>query len=163
VLSGELVGRVGRSPVVGVYLDDGSGAKMSWFVDSSVAVQREGDELVTTLTLTNTAPAGGAGLPSYMTGTTLPKGDVRTNFDLYAPTGGAIRAVTVDGAPTDVFRARYQGLDVAEWAAQLSPGQSVTVKVRMSSPDSLTGEPRIRVTPAARGQHIVVTSNSSHS
>jgi hypothetical protein len=158
VISGELVGNDGRSPVVGVYLDDGSAAKMSWFVDSDVVVRREGAELVTTLTLTSTAPAGGRGLPSYMTGTALARGNVRTNYDLYAPTGGKVTAVTVDGRATDVFHATYRGLDVAEWTAELAPGRSVTVEARMSVGAGYTGPPRARVTPAARGQHVSVVT-----
>jgi len=161
VISGELVGHDGRSPVVGVYLDDGSAAKMSWFVDSTVEVRRTGDEIVTTLTLKNTAPAGGKGLPSYMTGTMLTPGNVRTNYDLYAPTRGKVTSVSIDGKKTEVFRATYHGLDVAEWTAELAPGRSVTVEAHMSVDSSYSGKTHVRVTPAARGQHISVTSDSA--
>jgi hypothetical protein len=159
VISGELGGHDGRSPVVGVYLNDGSAAKMSWFVDSTIDVRRTDGELVTTLTLKNTAPAGGRGLPSYLTGTMLPRGNVRTNYDLYAPTGGKVTSVSIDGKKTEIFRATYHGLDVAEWTAELAPGQSVTVEALMSVDSSYTGKPHVRATPAARGQHISVHSD----
>ncbi|MDM7855459.1 DUF4012 domain-containing protein [Cellulomonas alba] len=160
VISGDLVGHDGSSPVVGVYLDDGSAAKMSWFVDSTIEVRRTADEIVTTLTLKNTAPAGGKGLPSYMTGGMLTPGDVRTNYDLYAPTGGKVTSVTIDGKKTDVFHATYHGLDVAEWTAELAPGASVTVEAHMSVNPSYSGKPHVRATPAARGQHISVHSDA---
>ena len=74
VLSGELVGVQGDSPVVGVYLNDGSAAKIGYYLRTDVAAtsiqcRTDGSQALTvTVTLTNTAPANAATLPPYLTG-----------------------------------------------------------------------------------------------
>jgi len=165
-VAGEVTGRDGGSPVVGVYLNDGSGAKMSWYLDTAVAAAVEqcaadGTRTVgVDLTLTNTGPRGGAGLPSYVLGSYLDRpGNVRTNYDLYAPAGGTLEGLTVDGEETEVFEARYRGLDVASWTVELEPGASTTVHATFSVPADLPGPVLVSTTPTARSSSPAVETS----
>lgn len=165
-LAGAVTGRDGTRPVVGVYLNDGSAAKMSWFLEETVTAREtctpRGRRVEVTLEMRSTAPAGGAGLPAYVTGTVLPAGDVRTGYDLYAPYGGLVEQVVVDGEPTEVFHAAYQDLDVASWTAQLAPGDRTTVVATMSVPDGLPGPVLVSRTPTAHaGGDVTVPSRGT--
>src|SRR5690606_15114577 len=66
VLSGELSGTRGESPVVGVFLNDGSASKIGFYLESDVRVDpgqcnADGSQIVElTVTLTSTAPADAA-------------------------------------------------------------------------------------------------------
>ena len=71
VLSGELVGVRGKSPVIGVYLNDGSAAKIGYYLRTDVVATPTGcrpggaQTVNVKVTLTNTAPANAADLPPY--------------------------------------------------------------------------------------------------
>jgi hypothetical protein len=55
------------------------------------------------VTLTSTAPGNAASLPPYLaSGNVIPKGEVRTNVLLYAPSGGRVDDVrkNVIGTPS---------------------------------------------------------------
>ncbi len=162
-LAGEVTGRDGESPVVGVYLNDGSGAKMSWYLDTTVAAavercEADGSRVVgVDLTLTNTGPAGGAGLPAYVVGEHLDTpGNVRTNYDLYAPAGGTLESVEIDGTPEEIFESTYLDLDVASWTTELAPGASTTIHATFTVPADLPGELRLSTTPTAHDVHPIV-------
>ncbi len=165
VLSGELRGSVGDRPVVGVFLNDGSAAKMSYYLDTEVRLTTEecrpdGTRAVrASLRMTNTSPDP-ATLPAYLRGSVLEPGQVRTNYLFYAPTGGAIEQVWIDGAKEGVGAFEHHGLAVAGWTARLSPGESVLVEARMAVPAELSGDAVLRTTPAARGQVVEVTGGS---
>src|SRR5665647_964931 len=87
VLSGELVGVEGRSPVIGIYLNDGTAAKIGYYLRTDVVATPTGcrpdgsQTLTVRVTLTNTAPADAADLPPSLTGggNIVPAGQVRTN------------------------------------------------------------------------------------
>ena len=74
MFSGGLVGADGTSPVIGLYLNDGSAAKIGYYLSTDVAAtstacRPDGSQAVTVkVTLTNTAPANAADLPPYLTG-----------------------------------------------------------------------------------------------
>lgn len=164
-IAGEVTGREGDSPVVGVYLNDGSGAKMSWYLDTAVSAEvrrceADGSRLVDVeLSLENTGPAGGAGLPAYVVGDYLDTpGNVRTTYDLYAPAGGALEAVEIDGEPEEIFETTYLGLDVAQWATELAPGERTTVRATFSVPAELSGDLVVSTTPTAHGDHPKVAT-----
>ena len=88
------------------------------------------------VTLTNTAPADAADLPPYIaSGNAIPKGQVRTNVLLYAPSGGRVDDVRVIGADQGVFSQTHNGLSVVGKTVQLKPGQRIVLTY-----DILTGK-----------------------
>lgn len=162
VLAGELEGSVGSRPVVGVFLNDGSAAKMSYYLDTEVGVETlecraDGSRLMrVSLRMANTAPDP-ATLPPYVTGAVLEPGQVRTNFLIYAPAGAVIEQVLLDGTAEGVASFEHHGLAVAGWSARLDPGAARLVEADLVVPAELDGELILRSTPAARGRSVQVT------
>jgi uncharacterized protein DUF4012 len=163
VLSGELTGVDGRSPVIGVYLNDGTAAKIGYYlrtdvVATSTTCHPDGSQSVdVTVTMTNTAPKNAAELPPYIaSGNAVPKGQVRTNVLLYAPAGGRVDDVTVSDGEQGVFSHTHDGLAVVGRTVQLSPGQKVAIDYDVLSGPAQPGNPLLRVTPLIFGKNRVI-------
>lgn len=159
-IAGELRGQFEDRPIVGVFVNDGSAAKIGYYLDSRVTLEsmqcrpNGSQELHLQIELTSTAPADAAtALPDYVTGAGsdyVDPGDMRFNLLLYAPTGGAITAVNASDGSEGVLSQLHQGLPVAARSVLLGPGESASFEVTMlSGPDS-TGDPLLRLTPGAR-------------
>jgi hypothetical protein len=165
VLSGELVGVEGRSPVIGVYLNDGTAAKIGYYLSMDVVATAstchpDGSQSVSVkVTLTNTAPRNAADLPPYIaSGNVVPKGQVRTNVLLYAPTGGRVDDVRVSSGAPGVFSQTHDGLAVVGRTVQLKPGQSEVIDYDVLTGTSQPGTPVLRVTPLILGTSRVLQS-----
>ena len=158
-LSGELTGSRGDSPVVGVYLNDGTAAKMGYYLRTDVAARTVrclpggGQQVAVTVTLTSTAPADAASLPPYLTGAGLvvPAGQVRTNVLLYAPDGGRVESVRQGDADAGVFAQHHDGLAVVGKTVELGPGDSVQLDYDVVTGIYHTGAPVLRTTPMTAG------------
>ena len=162
VLSGELVGVQGDSPVIGVYLNDGTASKIGYYLRTDVAAtatqcRPDGSQAVSVaVTLTSTAPANAADLPPYIaSGNVIPKGEVRTNVLLYAPKGGQVENVRVSRGEQGVFSQTHNGLAVVGKTVQLKPGETVTLDYDVSTGRGQRGPPVLRVTPVTLGRNIV--------
>jgi hypothetical protein len=163
VLSGELVGVQGKSPVIGLYLNDGSAAKIGYYLRTDVLAtstgcRADGSQAVTVrVTLTNTAPANAAELPPYLTGggAVVPEGEVRTNVLIYAPSGGRVEDVRVSGGEPGVFSQTHNGLAVVGRTVQLKPGERIVIDYDVLSGQRQPGHPVLRVTPVTLGKIIV--------
>ncbi|NMM16976.1 MAG: DUF4012 domain-containing protein [Cellulomonas sp.] len=168
VLSGELRGVVGSSAVVGVYLNDGTEAKMGYYLDLKVTgtateCLADGSQLIhVSATLTSTAPADAAKLPVYLTGggAVVPRGQTRTNVLIYAPAGGGIESSRVNSAPGSLFAQTHDGLSVGALTITLEPGQTSTVELDVRSGPRQTGDPVIRLTPTAHSSGPVVVASA---
>ncbi|WNB85215.1 DUF4012 domain-containing protein [Cellulomonas sp. ATA003] len=166
-LLGEHLGEQGTSPVLGVYLNDGSAAKMGYYLRRDVVVQStecaaDGTRTLTaSVTLTSTAPADAADLPPYLTGALLPPGEVRANVLVYAPLGGYVDSVRVNGADAGVFSQRHHGLAVVGRTVQLEPGESVQIDLDVVAAMGQTGDPVVRTTPLASGDVQVLPGHCS--
>ena len=95
----------GAAPYVGVFLNDGTGAKMQYYLDHEVEVLPTGcnsegrQRLRVSVRLRSTAPANARELPVSVIGPGFgaAPGAMRMSVFLYAPIGGWIDASTVDG------------------------------------------------------------------
>ncbi len=168
VLAGELRGDAGGRPVVGVFLNDGSQAKMSWYLDTDVAVtgggcRADGTGLLdVAVTLTNTlTPDQVATLPPYVTGSgnVVPKGEVRTNVVIYAPTGGLVDDVAITGGEPGVTSQIHDGLAAVGKTTQLAPGASVTISARVTTGSLPADRVILRTTPTAKGDKSVTVAD----
>ena len=163
VLSGALVGVQGDSPVIGLYLNDGSAAKIGYYLRTDVAAtstacRPDGSQAVNVkVTLTNTAPANAADLPPYLTGggNVIPKGEVRTNVLLYAPSGGRVADVRVSSGAQGVFSQTHDGLAVVGRTVQLKPGQRIVIDYNIITGRAQPGIPVLRVTPVVLGRNVM--------
>jgi hypothetical protein len=156
-LAGELPTSTPTAPRFGVYLNDGTGAKMDYYlgaefgVGESVCRQDGRSTYVVEITLRNDAPADAAtSLPRYVTGGGafgVPPGLVSTNVAVYAPSAGVFMEGSVDGQPAAVQTATDSGLSVVQVQATLSPGQSTTIKLAFLGGEGTGGPAVLERTP----------------
>lgn len=170
----ELAGRriAGELPVgedgplqVGVYVNDSTGSKMSYFLrhDTEVEVDsctREGAELTGRLVVYSDTPDGVASLPVPVTGSAeygVPRGVQLDTFLLVGPAGGEISDIRIDGQATDEDLAVYRGRPVAKVPLWLEPQARLEVTWRMTAPRTATDEVVVRVTPQVKQGDQIVT------
>ncbi len=159
-IAGELsVQRPG--PSVGIYLNDTTESKMSYYLDYQAGVVARsctGDrqDLVGTMTLTNDTPPDAASLPPSVTGyfphnDDVPPGGQSVLIYLMSPSGGTVTDIEIDGRDVgEPAVTEYEDRSVASIPLTLDPGQSVTIEFAMRTGRSQAGEIRLDVTPGAR-------------
>jgi hypothetical protein len=172
VVEGALPEQDGDRPTVGVFLNDGTGAKLGYYLKGSVAV-RPGDcredgrrELRLAIGLRSSAPR--TGLSPLVVGTLglAPPYTVRTNVMIFSPTGGGVGTVRRDGRPARIGGGYERGRAVGVLRVDLRPGQSTTLDVTVLTgvvPAGGTDEPAPTVwtTPGVSPWSITVDSAAS--
>ncbi len=164
-IAGEVSETPTATPEVGVYLNDGTGAKMSVFLDHEVQVTSASCEngrqtLAARLRVTSDTPLNVADLPETVTGfddgfgDTVRRGDQLVVADLYAPVGGTIRDLAFDAEPLpNPAVNNIAGREVVSVGLPLEPGQTRVVTWTMvSGPDQVLPT-EVRVTPGARSEN----------
>lgn len=164
-----LGGRVPRetgteNPFVGVFLNDGTGAKMQYFLEHRVDVapiscNTEGrQEIEVTITLRSTAPPDPAQLPPYVVGMAeelgVQPGAQRVNTHVYAPSGGWIESASVDGRELPFNELPHLGRPVASRTMEIAPGQQRRMTYTLMSGLEQTGAANLRVTPGVHGDGV---------
>lgn len=147
MLAGGLPASTADEAPFAMYLNDGTGSKMDYYLASSVEVVsggcpviEPGQNLTLRITLTNTAPAdAGTALPDYITGgrwfVDLPKGDILTIAHVFAPRDFRLVRKSVDGVEGGTASQFAFGRSLASWGPTLSPGQSSTLELAYLTPD----------------------------
>ena len=165
-VGGALPASDGDRPFVGVFLNDGTAAKMHFYLRQEVRVAASTcavdgyRHLSVDVTLTSAAPPdAGVVLPVSVTGDGaggLPPGVIRSQVLVYGSVDGAVRTVE-DGAGLVPFLAKEeQGRPVAVFFADLLPGESRTFTVGLLASLAQTGEPEVRTTPGVAPSLIAV-------
>lgn len=157
-VAGELTPGRSDAPQVGIYLNDSTGAKMSYYLryDAQVTATscRAGvQSLSGHLTIRSTAPAdAGTTLPAYVTGGGQYGVDAGTqivNVQIYGPAGGTVDAIRTDGATDEAQQAgSLDGRPVRQIWVLLEPGATSDVTWTMTSGPGQVGAPRLAVTPS---------------
>ncbi|MDQ0767971.1 hypothetical protein QF031_000720 [Pseudarthrobacter defluvii] len=171
MVSGSVSGPSVSPAQFGVYFNDGTGAKMDFYMRRTVQLIKEcpadGYEQTTVrITSTNTAPAdAGASLPSYVTGGGVfgvAPGSVQTNIIAYGPVQANVESATVDGQKTPFAPYSHANRPVGIVAQQLGPGDSKTVEFTFGKIVQHT-EPNVVVTPTVQQVKDVIlpTENAS--
>lgn len=168
VLSGDLRGKDRDSAVLGVYLNDGTQAKLGYYLDLSIDAQAtecrpDGSQIVhAVVTLTYNAPPDAAELPAYLVGldNIVPLGDLRTNVLIYAPEGGGIESVRVKPDPQGLLAQIHDGLGVGGRTFTFKPGESGSLDMDIVTGKEQTGDLHIRSTPTARQKGDAVVASS---
>lgn len=156
-LTGDLPASDAATQRFGIYFNDATGAKMDYYLDTQVAVGQmvcRKDQRPTyraEVTLTNTAPTDAATrLPPYVTGAGafgVDPGRVRTQVAVYGPKGSGFLGSASDNKPFPLHSALDSGYPVAQFTAELGPGESKTVIVDMLGNVPFTGDLRVQKTP----------------
>jgi hypothetical protein len=171
-----LGGRIPRepgedSPFVGVFLNDGTGAKMQYFLDHEVDVRPVGcntaerQELAVTVTLRSRAPENVAALPPYVVGMAeqlgIQPGAMRVNVHLYAPIGGWIESSAVDGEEIPLSELEHLGHPVGSRTIEIGPGETRKLTYTVMSGLDQPGKVNVRVTPGVRGGGVGVVRDAA--
>lgn len=170
-LSGSIFGKSVAAAQFGVYFNDGTGAKMDYYVKRTVQLVKECTrddygQVKVRITSTNTAPADAAtSLPAYVTAGGVfgvPAGTVQTNVIAYGPVQANVETATVDGTKTDFAAHRHADRPVGTVTVALAPGQSSTVELTFGKIVQ-HAEPTVVVTPSVQPVKdvILATENSA--
>ncbi|MFJ4267050.1 DUF4012 domain-containing protein [Paenarthrobacter nicotinovorans] len=155
----------------GVYFNDGTGAKMDYWVKRTVQVAknctRDGyREVVVRVTSTNTAPADAAtALPAYVTGAGafgVPPGSVQTNVVAYGPVQSNVDTVVKDGSKIPFAAQRHDQRSVGTTTIVLAPGESSTLDFSFTHIVQ-QAKPELVVTPTTQPLHDVILDDASAS
>lgn len=162
---GGMVSGVAVAPTqFGVYFNDGTGAKMDYWVKRTVQVvkdcTRDGyREVSLKVTSTNTAPADAAtALPAYVTGDGtfgIPAGTVQTNVVAYGPDQSNIDTVVKDGQQISFAAQRHGQRSVGTSTIQLPPGASSSLVFNFGHIVQ-HAQPVIAVTPTTQPVNEVI-------
>ncbi|GAB3069951.1 hypothetical protein GCM10027186_24690 [Micromonospora schwarzwaldensis] len=140
-------------PTVGVFLNDGSGAKLGYYLRFSAtltvgACQPDGRrELRLRVTVHSTAPR--SGLTESVTGMAL-SGDkytARTFVSVHTPSGGAVLAGRLDGRATAMGSGLDRRRQVAVANVEVGPGQTRTLDVTLLTGQNGAGTADLVLTP----------------
>ncbi|MCW2786119.1 MAG: hypothetical protein JWP74_2636 [Marmoricola sp.] len=145
-------------PAVGIYLSDGTMAKMDYYLNaghqvvatscSAAGVQTYGVSLF----FASTAPKNAAStLPSYVLGPTNPvPGRTVVNIFAIAPRGGGTPTFTVLGKAFRAKKLSIGGRPASELAIPLPAGGALPVRVTMTSAPGQRGPTAFAMTPTVR-------------
>lgn len=151
-------------PVLGVYFNDDTYSKISWYASASTVVGegvKNPDGTTTydvTTTLTNTiTPEEAASAPTYVYGNNGDKREASDMLDFvffYAPAGGSITDFqTSDGALFEdygVAEATLSGLQVLRMRTHLLAGETATFTYKVTVSADATEPLTVRTTPLAQ-------------
>ncbi len=145
-------------PDVGIYLNDGGGSKLDYYLDYDVGVasrrcQATRQYLDVTVHLKSRVPADPSGLPDYVAANVvgIPRGVIRTTLLAYAPVGGRVEEASVDGHAVTLDTQDHDGRPVAAQTIDLAPGSRHTLTYRMVTGRGQTARTRLQVTPGVGG------------
>lgn len=163
-LGGAVSGPSVGGAAFGAYFNDGTGAKMDYYVQRTVqlvqACHSKGLPTFTLkVTLTNTAPEDAAtSLPTFVTGGgkfgTEP-GRVQTNTVVYGPTQARIENARIDGESVPLGSYQHNQRPVGVLTSKLGPGESATMEFDFANVVQKS-EPTLDVTPTAQSKQEVI-------
>ena len=153
-----------ESPTIGVFLNDGTAAKLDYYLREKVGVTSAAScpagqiGLHVLVTLTSTVPADAKGLPAYVTGEAtagVSLGTMGTQVVVTAPVGGSIVSATVNGVRSSMGTGNESGRSEGLVFVDLAPGETKTIDVQLVTADLPADirahglDPNLRLTPLA--------------
>lgn len=163
-ISGSISGSSISPAQFGVYFNDGTGAKMDYYVKRSVQLFKECtvdgySQVKVRIKSTNTAPANAAdSLPPYVTGAGafgVPAGTVQTNIVAYGPVQSNVETAIADGKKITFASQLHSGRPVGTVTVALPPGKSSTIEFTFGKIVQHS-EPVLAVTPTVQSREDVV-------
>jgi hypothetical protein len=163
-LSGSISGPSVAPAQFGVYFNDGTGAKMDYYMKRTVQLIQECPadkylQITVRVTSTNTAPSDAAtSLPAYVTGGGafgIAPGTVQTNVTAYGPVQANLAGASQAGQPVSVSSNRHDGRPVGTTTVTLAPGETSTVDIQFNKIVQHSS-PEVRVTPTVQDVRDVI-------
>lgn len=165
-VSGSIAGPSISPAHFGVYFNDGTGAKMDYYVKRTVQLVEEcpnGEygQVKVRISSTNTAPMDAAtSLSEYVTGGGafgVPPGTVQSNIVAYGPVQAHVEKALADGKKIGFASHLHSGRPVGTVTVVLPPGKSSTVEFTFGKIVQ-HAEPKLTVTPTVQPLKDVVLS-----
>ena len=143
---------------LGIFLNDGSGSKIGYYIDSSYEVVNrvceDGSLEAATVTVTLTHAFGGdvASLPPYVNGdgNFVPQGEFHANVIIYTPVGIGVTKLSRDGEAAGMVPDLHNGRTMAQVRVALKPGQTTTLLFDLGVPADAAPADHLVVTPGSR-------------
>jgi len=145
-------------PQVGVYFNDATGSKMSYYLDYTAAVSATScaanrQRLSGQLDIGSHPPADVASLPTSITGGAaygIPAGAQLVATDVYGPVGGTLGNFVLDGKKISSHTKHYHARPVASLALYLDPGQDLELTWEMTTGARQIDDIDVEVTPGSQ-------------
>ncbi|QWZ08112.1 DUF4012 domain-containing protein [Nocardioides panacis] len=168
-LGGGLAAHDPHAPQVGVYLNAALPYKLDYYLDHEVAVRSvscvgDRQQLTTTVTLRSTVPKDLSSLSEYVAPRAVPlfgAGTIATTVYFFAPEGGSLRWLSVDGEREKVVRQSLDGRTVFARTITLKRGQQRSLTVDVLAGPGQTGTPEVRTTPGVRSTGLGAIQTSA--
>lgn len=159
-VAGELVDTADRTPRVGLFLTDATAGKMQYFLDYRAGLNahqcdaRGRQALDATMLLTSRVPADFSALSRWVLGfgSYVPQGSMQMNLRVFAPAGGSVNQITVNGKPVTVNVDRLGRREVSTVPVTLAPGERALVAVTLLGARGQTAQPVLTFTPGLVSQ-----------
>lgn len=147
-------------PVAGVYFNNLSFSKLDWYLNTDTQIGqgvKNGDGTCSyriTVTLTNIMTQEEAGkLPDYVAASApdAARDDERLNVSLFAPTGGNITDLTVEGTQFGLGAATWHGIPFYSGTVDLHAGETTTITYTLTTSAEAGDKPlTLRQTPTCQ-------------
>lgn len=147
-------------PVAGVYFNNLSFSKLDWYLNADTQIGqgiKNGDGTCSyriTVTLTNIMTQEEAGkLPDYVAASApdAARDDERLNVSLFAPTGGNITNLTVEGTQFGLGAATWHGIPFYSGTVDLHAGETTTITYTLTTSAEAGDKPlTLRQTPTCQ-------------
>jgi hypothetical protein len=168
-LQGDLPRTDADQTAFGVYLNDGTGSKMDYYMTLGTGVgwctdTESSPDATITVTLRDDAPADAASLPAYITGNGgfgVQAGLTETVAYLYLPEGAELvsSGASGGGSESGFGTGTDRGRTVLIWRTVLAPGEEATATIRVRTP--YTASLIAQTTPVLPGNVQAVDANCS--
>jgi hypothetical protein len=169
-LEGELSGDDGSTPHVDITLNDATGSKMSYYLRYNADVEARScqdgrQQLSATMALRQTInQEQAAQLDDYITGGGnfgVEEGRQFVEVLIYAPYGGTLEQLRLDGRRLPLPPTDYEGRLVAEVAVELTNQKPARITWEMETGPSQTGDVELGMTPSVvPGDNNAVVDNA---
>ncbi len=168
-VGGLLPGGIGDRPQIGMYLNDTVAGKMDYYLEyrtsvAAVDCRRQGaQDLRASMALRSTMPISFRGLGPFVLGTGefAPQGTIAFNLRIYAPAGGEVTSLNVDGETASITADQHNGRPVAFLPVTLKPGQESVITADIRTAPGQDGDAVFSFTPGMVSARNGVTITSA--
>lgn len=162
-LSGIFAADTEASTSVGVFVNDNTGSKKSYYLSMSTTLCRVDDVVTGTATVTSALNAEEAArLPYYITGPYFAPEDISTYVSIYGPSGATLTDLRVDGAPVQPLASgQHLGRPVVKVELDHHLDAAHSIEFSFVPPPTAVGPLQLVQTPLSRESPAAVAQRCS--